>query len=59
MSVYAIPDSHVASVFLTFISLVRCFRVGFSVKNLHRRGVYMKRWVSKVCLTHGTSETFP
>lgn len=52
-------DSHVASVFLTFISLVRHFQVGVSVRNLHRRGVYMKWWVSEVCLTHGTSETFP
>lgn len=50
-------DSHGASVFLTFVSLVRCFQVGFSVRNLHRRGVYMKWWVSKVCLIHGTSET--
>lgn len=52
-------DSYVALVFLTFISLVRCFQVGFSVRNPHGRGVYVKRWVSKVCLTQRTSETFP
>lgn len=53
-------DSSVASVFLTFISLVRCFQVFFfpPVRNLQRRGVYVKWWVSEVCLTHGTSETF-
>ena len=51
-------DSCVAIPFLNFISLGRCFQVGFSVRNPLRRGVYMKWWVSKACLTQGTSETF-
>lgn len=51
--------SYGASGFMTFISLVRCFHVGFSVRNPCRRGVYMKRWGSGVCLTQGTSETSP
>ena len=48
-----------SSGFLTSISLIRCFQVDFSVRNPHRRGVYMMRWGSGVCLTQGTSETFP
>lgn len=52
-------DFDVAPVFLTLISLVRCFQVGFSVRNPHSRSVYRKWRVSKGCLTHGTSETFP
>lgn len=34
--------SSVASPFLTCISLVRCFQVGFSLRSPHKRGVYLK-----------------
>lgn len=45
-------DSHITSVFSTFIALVRCFQVHFfSARNPHKRVVYLKWWVSKVCLT--------